>query len=349
MQAGFLDQGHQRVEVDAQATGLSKHRPDVLLGELLAAPGPKLLPRAGDDEHPDAAPLFQHRLVHQHVDALRSGGWVNPVEGGELVRGRYPRALSQYAVDDVIRQLLGYLHEQRRPVVQRGQRPSWFGSSVVHYLSNVPTRRRLVKRPHQSATPGGYSGGVVAPAARQITRLRLKGSSRIRCSAISYPDSSARAAANTNTTSCRSAPPQSKMFSSTPSRRKFASTWPISSASSRCTASSAYSPYSTWPPSGRWNAAPTGLTSSDTSRAPSRGLRMTAIALTVCERPVARARPAMPARLSGRGGGRAESQPIVEPGPRPKTTHTWPRANRMRWPFGKTNFVALYRLRRDHW
>src|ERR1700747_1584535 len=58
-----------------------------------------------------------------------------------------------------------------------------------------------------------------------------------------------------NTTSCSVLPRQPKMFSSTPSNWTPVSSWPISSANSRRTVSSAYSPNSTCPPSGRWNGA----------------------------------------------------------------------------------------------
>ena len=82
-----------------------------------------------------------------------------------------------------------------------------------------------------------------------------------------------------NTTSCSVPPRQPKMFSSTPSSRTSVTTWPISSRNSRWMVSAAYSPNSTWPPSGRWN---NGSGDSDTSNAPSRGRLMTAIALMIC-------------------------------------------------------------------
>src|ERR1017187_6785999 len=82
-----------------------------------------------------------------------------------------------------------------------------------------------------------------------------------------------------NTTSCSVPPCQGKMFSSTPSSRTPVSRCPISSPNSRWSVSTAYSPNSTWPPSGRWNE-PSGA--SDTSSAPSRGRLMTAIALMIC-------------------------------------------------------------------
>ncbi len=46
--------------------------------------------------------------------------------------------------------------------------------------------------------------------------------------------------------------------------------------------STAYSPNSTWPPSGRWNNGSDPESDSDTSSAPSRGRLMTAIALMIC-------------------------------------------------------------------
>src|SRR6201994_3288392 len=85
-----------------------------------------------------------------------------------------------------------------------------------------------------------------------------------------------------NTTSCSVPPRQPKMFSSTPSSRTPVSSWPISSANSRRTVSSAYSPNSTCPPSGRWNGGSRESTCSDTSSAPSRGRLTTAIALRIC-------------------------------------------------------------------
>src|SRR5215475_8630084 len=85
-----------------------------------------------------------------------------------------------------------------------------------------------------------------------------------------------------NTTSCSVRPRQPKMFSSTPSSRTPVSSWPISSANSRRTVSSAYSPNSTCPPSGRWNGGSRESTCSDTSSAPSRGRLTTAIALRIC-------------------------------------------------------------------
>src|SRR5215469_1653049 len=85
-----------------------------------------------------------------------------------------------------------------------------------------------------------------------------------------------------NTTSCSVPPCQPKMFSSTPSSRTSVRAWPISSPNSRRTVSSAYSPNSTCPPSGRWNSGSDPETASDTSSAPSRGRLMTAIALMIC-------------------------------------------------------------------
>src|SRR5690349_22155931 len=85
-----------------------------------------------------------------------------------------------------------------------------------------------------------------------------------------------------NTTSCSVRPRQPNMFSSTPSSRTPVSSWPISSANSRRTVSSAYSPNSTCPPSGRWNGGSRESTCSDTSSAPSRGRLTTAIALRIC-------------------------------------------------------------------
>src|SRR4051794_8531441 len=85
-----------------------------------------------------------------------------------------------------------------------------------------------------------------------------------------------------NTTSCSVPPRQPKMFSSTPSSRTAVSSWLISSANSRRTVSSAYSPNSTCPPSGRWNGGSRESTCSDTSSAPSRGRLTTAIALRIC-------------------------------------------------------------------
>src|SRR5262245_49831656 len=85
-----------------------------------------------------------------------------------------------------------------------------------------------------------------------------------------------------NTTSCSVPPRQPEMVSSTPSSRTPVSSWPISSANSRRTVSSAYSPNSTCPPSGRWNGGSRESTCSDTSSAPSRGRLTTAIALRIC-------------------------------------------------------------------
>src|SRR5215471_7475340 len=85
-----------------------------------------------------------------------------------------------------------------------------------------------------------------------------------------------------NTTSCSVPPRQPKMFSSTPSSRTSASSWPISSPNSRRTVSAAYSPNSTCPPSGRWNS---GSADSETSSAPSRGRLTTAIALMIWHLP----------------------------------------------------------------
>jgi len=58
-QPDFPDQGHQRVRVDAQPAGFGQHGIEVLLGELLAAPGAQLFPSANGDEHADAAALLQ--------------------------------------------------------------------------------------------------------------------------------------------------------------------------------------------------------------------------------------------------------------------------------------------------
>ena len=99
---------------------------------------------------------------------------------------------------------------------------------------------------------------------------------------MSYAASSAKAAPKMNTTSCSVPPRQGKMFSSTPSSRTSVTTWPISSRNSRWMVSRAYSPNSTWPPSGRWNGGSRPSTCSDTSNAPSRGRLMTAIALMIC-------------------------------------------------------------------
>src|SRR5258707_935918 len=85
-----------------------------------------------------------------------------------------------------------------------------------------------------------------------------------------------------NTTSCSVPPRQPKMFSSTPSSRTSVTAWPISSRNSRWMVSTAYSPNSTWPPSGRWNNGSAPESDSDTSNAPSRGRLMTAIALMIC-------------------------------------------------------------------
>src|SRR5580704_5373825 len=101
------------------------------------------------------------------------------------------------------------------------------------------------------------------------------------CSSISYAASSAKAAAKMNTTSCSVPPRQPKMFSSTPSSRTSVTAWPISSRNSRWMVSAAYSPNSTWPPSGRWNNGSEPESDSDTSNAPSRGRLMTAIALMI--------------------------------------------------------------------
>src|SRR6202012_3077989 len=60
------------------------------------------------------------------------------------------------------------------------------------------------------------------------------------------------------------------------------SSWPISSANSRRTVSSAYSPNSTCPPSGRWNGGARASTGSARSTAPPRGRLTTAIALRIC-------------------------------------------------------------------
>src|SRR6516162_7471363 len=89
-----------------------------------------------------------------------------------------------------------------------------------------------------------------------------------------------------NTTSCSVPPRQPKMFSSTPSSRTSANSWPISSRNSRRTVSSAYSPNSTCPPSGRWKGRSRESTCSDTSSARSGGRWTTAMALIICRLPV---------------------------------------------------------------
>ena len=84
-----------------------------------------------------------------------------------------------------------------------------------------------------------------------------------------------------NTTSCSVPPRQPKMFSSTPSSRTSVTAWPISSRNSRWMVSTAYSPNSTWPPSGRWNNDSPGIRLGHQQR-PVPGRLMTAIALMIC-------------------------------------------------------------------
>src|SRR5262245_4956842 len=109
-----------------------------------------------------------------------------------------------------------------------------------------------------------------------------------------------------NTTSCSVPPRQPEMVSSTPSSRTPVSSWPISSANSRRTVSSAYSPNSTCPPSGRWNGGSRESTCSDTSSAPSRGRLTTAIALRIC-----RESAAVATRPSYHGRGRQAALTIL--------------------------------------
>ena len=124
-----------------------------------------------------------------------------------------------------------------------------------------------------------------------------------------------------NTTSCSVPPRQPKMFSSTPSSRTSVSSWPISSPNSRRTVSSAYSPNSTCPPSGRWNSG-SSESGSETSSAPSRGRLMTAIALIICRLSVTAATG--PSYHGPRAPGRAYCfvTYTIEPGGRQSRVHS---------------------------
>ena len=91
------------------------------------------LANARADEHPEPAPLLQDALVDQDVQALGGGGRVDPIERGQLFARRHPVTIMQLAFGDLRGQLVGDLHEDRRPFIKHSLPQGGCSRQPVHY------------------------------------------------------------------------------------------------------------------------------------------------------------------------------------------------------------------------
>src|SRR5690606_4198057 len=134
---------------EAELSGLRDEWGDVGVGEGRLALAEHLLASAGGDEHADSAALVEDPFVDEHVHSLGCGCGVDTGEGGDLVRRRRLVLFSEGAVDDLVLDHLGDLHEERLALVHASSR-----GLVVSYPTNEPHKRDHVNpEERKSADP----------------------------------------------------------------------------------------------------------------------------------------------------------------------------------------------------